>query len=253
MLKDITLNEFENGWCSFHVDVKTGLDIWARLANIDYRWNMDFRSCMAPRNLEHLKILQEWACMILRHSFFVEGEKAPLVSIIDGESNFTLQWTGFWTPGREVHVDVYPQENVAVVRFNTGTGKDSTFLTELFESSVAENSGRLIPKELAYRIRSRLGSAYGGLSQLTPSIYVAAVCGHVYNGYLCGGTKEKALEVVREILLLDEEQWGSDILTPEEYVRAEEEVAACWEKANRPVYHRQVPPEAIAKNLPLVD
>ena len=252
MLKDITLNEFENGWFSFHVDVKTGLDIWGRLANASYRWNRDFRSCMAPRNLKRLGIL-EWACMIQRQSFLSEGEFSPSTSIEDRDWDFTLNWTGTWTPGREVHVDVYEKDNVAVVRFNTGTGKPSTFLTELFESSVAENSGRLIPKELAYCIRSRLGSAYGGLSQLTPAIYVAAVCGHVYNGTLCGGTKEEALKVMREILLLDEEQWGSDLLTPDDYVRAEEEVAACWEKANRPVYHRQVPPEAIAKNLPLVD
>jgi len=251
-MENIIVNDCEDGWFSFHVSVGTGLDIWARLANAEYRWNENFRHSMAPRDLKGLSNL-EWAVMIQRHAFFLERENAPSTCIVDGESSFTLQWEGTWTPGRKVEVDVYPQENVALVRFNTGTGKASTFLTELFESSVAETSGKLRAKDLAYRIRNHLGSAYGGLSQLTPAIYVAAVCGHVYNGTLCGGTKEEALKVMREILLLDEEQWGSDLLTPDDYVRAEEEVAACWEKANRPTYQRQVPPEAVAKNLPLVD
>jgi len=141
MLKDITLNEFEDGWMSFEVDMETGMDIWGRLANKDYRWNRSFRSCMFPRSIMSVELVEKWASLVQGQAVLAEGGFHPLSCIKSGESSTTLRWEGTWTPGREVEVDVYPYENTSIVRFNTGTGKPSNFLTLLFECAISERLG----------------------------------------------------------------------------------------------------------------
>lgn len=232
--------ETEDGWNVIETSAKVGAEVWSRLANLTYRYDSRFRYNLRPRGLESLVLIREWADLIVSHAQVDEGDNAPVVSLEEGESSITLGWDGTWTSGRQVRVEIfpaeYPNEGTAYIRFNTGTGKPSTFLEQIFTSAKAEAEDVVIPAEMAKQIRDDLAMAYGGYSQFGTEDLVKSVCGHVRNGTLLRREKAVALSVIAAALLQEEERWegtGPPTPTTEEWptilLEAERIVSDCWE------------------------
>ena len=235
---NIEIKEIDS-WFVFETSLKAGLAIWARLANRAFR--EDYRIRHELRWKDRPGDVGAWAQLVLGLAQYDEGGNAPQAEINGTLSEgYVLRWRGSWTEGRQVEVQVH--RDSATVRFKTGTGKPSQFLNKVFESSLAEVTGEVIPQDLARKVRENLAAAYGGFSQLSPSICRAAVGGHVFNGDLSGSSKEVALETMRHLLLLEEDQWGTDFITPDDYVRCEREIGDCWERAHkRPATYKVAP------------
>lgn len=238
--------EDRNAFHWFATTTRIGEEIWARLAHKEYRWNKSVRHGLrshggfAPSN--DLDRIKGWAKMLKDAAEWDEGSNSPNVSVVDenfnGVRTLHLNWFGSFTNGRQVGIEFFPNDEggIAYVRYNTGTGKPSSFLEEIFISAKAEAEDVIIPAEMATQIRSNLCLAYGGYSQFGTEDIVKAVCGHVRNGTLLRREKAVALSVIAAALLQEEERWeGTGPPTPssEEWptilLEAERIVGECWE------------------------
>ena len=173
-----------------------------------------------------------------------EGSNSPIVTIVDKDMNGVrtvhLNWKGTWTKDREVEVEFFPNDEggIAYVSYNTGTGKPSSFLEDIFLSAKAEAEDVVLPSEMATQIRSNLCLAYGGYSQFGVAEVVAAVCGHVRNGTLLRREKSVAMAVIEAALLQEEERWA-DQPTPTSlewlaiHRAGDVTVGDCWEQQRK--------------------
>jgi hypothetical protein len=230
--------ETEDGWNVIETTAKIGVEVWARLVNLTYRYDPRFRCNLRPRGLASLTLLREWANLVLAHAQVDEGDDAPVAILEEGESSLTLGWDGTWTSGRQVRVEVfpaeYPNEGTAYIRYSTGTKKPSTFLNQIFASAKAAAEDIVVPEEMAKQIRSDLAFAFGGYSQFGVEEVVQAVCGHVRNGTLLRREKSVALAVIAAALLQEEERWSDHSTTASNgwtvgLAAAEKKVGECWE------------------------
>jgi hypothetical protein len=230
--------ETEDGWNAITTSSRVGAEVWARLANLTYRYDSRFRYNFRPRGLASLVLIKEWANLVVSHAQVDEGDDAPVSVLEEGESSITLGWDGTWTTGRKVRIQIfpaeYPNEGTAYIRFNTGTGKPSTFLNEIFTSVKAEAENLVIPAEMAKQIRGDLAFAFGGYSQFGTEDVIKAVCGHVRNGTLLRRDKSVSMAVIEAALLQEEERWADQPTpTSEEWLAIHLEgdriVGDCWE------------------------
>jgi hypothetical protein len=228
--------ETEDGWNSFQTTVKCGQEIWARLANLEYRHNSKTRWMMRPSQYEKL---EQWAKFLKQAADWDEGSNSPVSSIEIGAQAINLGWKGTWTAGREVHIEFFNNDEGggAYIRYNTGTGKPSSFLDDIFAEAKADAEGAIVPAAFASEIRGNLALAFGGYSQFGTEDVIKAVCGHVRNGTLLRREKSVAISVVAAALLQEEERWegtGPPTPTSEEWptilLEAERIVGECWEQ-----------------------
>lgn len=237
----------KNGFNWFATPTRIGEEIWARLANLEYRHNASIRHSLRSTggfgpSSDELWRLKVWAEKIKAAADWDEGSNSPITYVQDSDVNTSTQtlflgWKGTWTKDREVQIEFFPNDEggVAYVRFNTGTGKPSSFLEDIFISAKAEAEDVIIPAEMATQIRSNLCLAYGGYSQFGTEDIVKAVCGHVRNGTLLRREKSVALEVVAAALLQEEERWSDNSTTASDawtvgLAAAEKKVGECWEQ-----------------------
>jgi hypothetical protein len=178
----------------FATSFTIGEEIWARLAHQEYRHNQAVRHSLRSDGgfppADELDRLISWAKMIKKAAEWDEGSNSPNVTIIDEDLNGVrtvhLNWFGTFTGGRQVGIEFFPNDEggIAYVRYNTGTGKPSSFLEDIFISAKAEAEDIILPNEMAKQIRDNMAMAYGGYSQFRTEDLVNAVCGHVRNGKL---------------------------------------------------------------------
>lgn len=243
---DVTTDN--NGFNWFATTTRIGEEIWARLAHKEYRWNKSVRHGLrshggfAPSN--DLDRIKGWARMLKNSAEWDEGSNSPIVTIVDKDMNGVrtvhLNWKGTWTKDREVEVEFFPNDEggIAYVSYNTGTGKPSSFLEDIFLSAKAEAEDVVLPSEMATQIRSNLCLAYGGYSQFGVAEVVAAVCGHVRNGTLLRREKSVAMAVIEAALLQEEERWA-DQPTPTSlewlaiHRAGDVTVGDCWEQQRK--------------------
>jgi len=236
--------EDKNGFNWFATSWRIGEEIWARLAHKEYRWNQSVRHSLRSHGgfppADELNRVKEWARMLKNSAEWDEGSNSPIVTIVDKDMNgvrtIHLNWKGTWTKGREVEVEFFPNDEggIAYISYNTGTGKPSSFLENIFISAKAEAEDVIIPAEMATQIRNSLAMAYGGYSKFGTDEVIKAVCGQVKNSYLGRREKEVAVAVVEAALLQEEERWA-DQPTPTSkewlaiYRAGGVTVGDCWE------------------------
>lgn len=136
------VHNFEDGWASFEVTARVGCDIWGMLANIAIRKDSGFRNRFSwGRSIHSVAHIKKWAKLVMDHARFEEDDNAPCTDIEEGQTSVTLGWDGTWTRDRQVRIQIFPGEDVAYVRFRTGTGKNSSFLSNIFTYAKAEADG----------------------------------------------------------------------------------------------------------------
>lgn len=113
--------------------VSQALSIWERLAYqvggfLPHPEKMDMESIV------------RWGMEVLLHSSKAEGDWAPSASVtfrqrcqITKAPFVELKWEGTFTSGREIVFQIYKDDYAAVI-WESGTGKVSTFLTEMLEA-----------------------------------------------------------------------------------------------------------------------
>jgi len=239
---DVAIDKNDVYW--FATTTRIGEEIWARLANLEYRHNASIRHSLRSHGgfppADELNRINNWAKMLKAAAEWDEGSNSPIVTIVDKDMNgvrtLHLNWKGTWTKGREVEVEFFPNDEggIAYISYKTGTGNPSGFLEDIFISAKAEAEDVVMASQMAKQIRKDLAMAFGGYSQFGVEEVVEAVCGHVRNGTLLRREKAVALEVVAAALLQEEERW-SDQPTPTSEAwsiglkAAEKKVGDCWE------------------------
>jgi hypothetical protein len=116
------------GWADFTAIVSPVLSYWAGLAN------QKGQDVPLPTELRlSREAVTDWARQVLDASHAEESSNSPNARVRDGDlGQVLLSWSGTWTGGRWIEVSLhFLDEKVsgATIRWCTGTGKPSTFLS----------------------------------------------------------------------------------------------------------------------------